>query len=310
MVPVSVSEMGELNHLKDRFPSLSRQVAGVTLADGSTWGIAAGDEQASAIVSHLTEAMQLRPHSEPEYRLLVLTDGRNVPPNFTPLAHKFSGPVLWDFLPAGGDNTITCVVSPARGGDIMANQLLQLSLVIARQVQFRGGFLLHGALMEENGRGVILAGPGGVGKTTASRRLPLSWRSLSDDETLVVRDKRGKYWAHPWPTWSNFMSGGQGGIWDVERAVPLKAIFFMEQAQHDGVKCLGVGASACLLVESAKQASCPMPYSLSDDEVRAIHLQCFDNICVAVKFVPCYHLRLSLQGVFWKEIERVIQKIS
>jgi hypothetical protein len=292
--------------MKDRLPSLSRQVVGFTLSDGSTWGIAAGDEQASALVSRLAEAMQLRPHGEAEYRLLVLTDGRNVPQNVTPLAHEFSGPVLWAYLPPGGDNTITCVVSPARGGDMMANQLLQLSLAIAQQVQFRDGFLLHGALMEENGRGVILAGPGGIGKTTASQRLPLPWRSLSDDETLVVRDRKGKYWAHPWPTWSNFMSGGQGGTWDVERAVPLMAIFFMEQTQHDGVESLGIGESTCLLVESAKQAFCPMPYSLSDDEVRAIHLQCFDNICVAVKSVPCYHLSLSLHGIFWKDIEQVI----
>ena len=30
------------------------------------------------------------------------------------------------------------------------------------------------------------------------------WRSLCDDATLVVRDASGRYWAHPWPTWSRF----------------------------------------------------------------------------------------------------------
>lgn len=83
--------------------------------------------------------------------------------------------------------------------------------VIVLDVENRGGLLLHGALAECKRQGVILAGPGTVGKTTASRRLRLPWHSLSDDATLVVRDRAGRFGAHPWPTWSRFMFGGSWG---------------------------------------------------------------------------------------------------
>jgi len=43
-----------------------------------------------------------------------------------------------------------------------------LSLVFARQAQAFGGVLIHGALAERDGMGVILAAPGGTGKSTAA----------------------------------------------------------------------------------------------------------------------------------------------
>jgi len=55
---------------------------------------------------------------------------------------------------------------------------------------------MHGALVDYSGSGFVRAGPGTVGKSTASRRLPLPWRSLCDDKTLVVRDRKGRFWAH------------------------------------------------------------------------------------------------------------------
>ena len=100
---------------------------------------------------------------------------------------------------------------------------------------------MHGALAEENGIGVILAAPGGTGKTTASDRLPAPWRSLCDDTTLVVRDSQGKYWGHPWPTWSRFLEGGPGGTWEVQEAVPLRGVFFLSQAPEDLTEPLGPG---------------------------------------------------------------------
>jgi SynChlorMet cassette protein ScmC len=191
---------------------------------------------------------------------------------------------------------------------MLANQLMQLSLVIAQQAQNTGGILLHGALIEKDGWGAILAGPGGVGKTTASCRLRSPWRSLSDDVTLVVRGKHGTYWAHPWPTWSNYMLGGKGGTWDVEHAVELKAIFFLAQSQGDRIRPLGAGHSVPLLVEVTEQASWSMAHGQGGAVARALRLQRFENICSLAKSKICYHLHLSLKGAFWKEIERVITR--
>ncbi len=278
----------------------------MVLADGNTWGIVPGDEIAAAIVSRLAEAMQLRSQDASAYRLLVLTDGNGVLAHSTHVKYGLHGSVPWTLLPSEDDHTFTVICFPARDDDMLANQLVQLSLVIARQAQGRGGVLLHGALAEREGWGVILAGPGGAGKTTASQRFPAPWRSLSDDATLVVRDGNGTYWAHPWPTWSNLMSGGLGGTWEVNHAVPLKGIFFLVQAQHDGAEPIGAGESVCLLVESAEQASWSMSHDLGGEEKRAIHLQRFENICALTRTIPCFYLRLSLTGPFWREIERAV----
>jgi SynChlorMet cassette protein ScmC len=284
-----------------------QESAGLTLADGSTWGIAAGDDKAFAIVARLAGTMQLVPQQAPIYQLLVLTDGNGVSMHSTHLAYEPRRSVPKIFLPCEGDNTFTCIVSPTRNKDVLANQLVQLSLFIAQQSQNTGGILLHGALIEKEGwGGIILVGPGGVGKTTASRRVTSPWRSLSDDETLVVRDNTGRYAAHPWPTWSELMSGGKGGSWEVNRAVPLKGICFLAQAPEDAVEPIGAGEAACLLLESSQQTMWPLLRFLKTEEARTIHLRCFENICTLVRTVSCFHLRLSLDGAFWEEIERVI----
>ena len=286
-------------------PSLTQSVTGLALADGTNWGIAGGNEEAQRIVFLLADAMQMRPNKVLAYQLLVLTEGHGV---YTPaqVDHRLAATAPWTVLPPDDDNTFTCIVSFTRNDDMLANQLLQLSLVIARQAQDRGGFLLHGALAEKSGSSVILAGPGGVGKTTASRRLPSSWRSLSDDATLIVCDEEGAYWAHPWPTWSCFMSGGRGGTWDVNHAVPLKAIFFLQQAGQDRVEPVAYGQSVCRLVELAEHTSWSMAHGTGKKVARTLRLKRFENICDLVKVVPCYNLYLSLDGSFWDEIERVI----
>ena len=229
------------------------------LADGSRWEIAAGDEEAAFIVSQLGCAMQLRPSAgaiKPPHhgivrRLLVSVDSRA------------SAADCHASLPFDDEGLAVCVLRPCNHSDGLYIQLMQLSLIIAREAQTRGGILIHGALAERNGIGVILAAPGGTGKTTASDRLPAPWRSLCDDTTLVVRDSQGNYRAHPWPTWSRFLDGGPGGTWDVQSAVPLKGIFFLSHAVEDRVESVGTGHAVSLLVECVKQASMLMAQGLS-----------------------------------------------
>jgi len=184
--------------------------------------------------------------------------------------------------------------------------LLKLSLIFARKAQSNGGFLIHGALAECDGKGVILTAPGGTGKTTASNRLPSPWRSLCDDTTLVVRDPQGTYWAHPWPTWSRFYENGPGGSWDVQKAIPLKGIFFLSRALEDRVESAGSGESVSLLMEGMKQASMSMEQGLSKKEVSFMYLERFNNICAFSKVIPLHILHISLTGSFWKEIEKVL----
>ena len=217
----------------------------------------------------------------------------------------------WVKHPQNGVGRIEAsVVDPGEDGTFLALQLMRIASVVARDAEGRGGVLLHGALVEREGYGYLLAGPGGVGKTTATRRLPRPWRPLCDDATLVVRGPGGNYQAHPWPTWSRFMFGGGGGCWDVEPAVPLQGIFFLAQDDEDRARPLGAGRSANLLVEAAEQIS-PSMFGVFDKEViRAFRLRRFDNICRLARAVPGFELRLSLKGAFWYEMERVAFSIQ
>ena len=278
------------------------------LADGSRWVIAAGNEEAASIVSQLGEAMQLRlttgeiesPLRGVVRRLLALVDAHNP---------KASQATCHAPLPFEDDSSVVCVLRSFTHSDGLFIQLLELSLAIARDAQTRGGVLIHGALAERNGIGVILAAPGGTGKTTASDRLPAPWRSLCDDTTLVVRDSQGNYQAHPWPTWSRFLDGGTGGKWDVQNAVPVKGIFFLSRAAEDRVESVGPGRAVSLLVECAEQTSQPMMRCLSKEETRALHLERFNNLCALARVVPAHVLNISLTGAFWHEIEKMLEGV-
>ncbi|MBA4379456.1 MAG: SynChlorMet cassette protein ScmC [Anaerolinea sp.] len=274
----------------------------LVLADRNCFQIAAGDEGAASILSQLGRSMRLRmttgliepPHHGNLCQLLVRVDARrSVADRYVPSASE-------------NDGIAVCVLGPCNHSDGLYIQLMQLSSVIARETQARGGVLIHGALAERDGMGVILAAPGGTGKTTASNRLPAPWRSLCDDTTLVVRDLQGNYWAHPWPTWSRFLWGGSGDTWDVQRAVPLKGIFFLTREVVDRVESIGPGHAVSLLVECAKQASQFMARGLSKEETRALNLEQFNNLCDLARVVPAHVLHISLTGAFWQEIEQAL----
>ena len=162
---------------------------GLVLADGQSWVIRGLDPEAEATVRELGRVMQLRP---------VQGRGRGKGKG------KGKGKVC---AVSGQEDTrggrgaakgrLFCRLGPARDRHTEVLRMERIATTIVDDSLARNGLLLHGALAVHNGAGFILAGPSGVGKTTASRRLPLPWRSLSDDCVLVVRDANGRYWAHP-----------------------------------------------------------------------------------------------------------------
>jgi SynChlorMet cassette protein ScmC len=276
----------------------------LALADESHWSITAGDEPARSIVSQLGRIMQLSPapqpihHSDPERLFKLLVQVESLP----------SVADCYVPQPPAHDGVVVCLLDPNNQKDSPAVNLTRLSLIIAREAQARGGVLIHGALAERDGCGVILTAPGGTGKTTASNRFPAPWRSLCDDTTLVVKDAQGNYQAHPWPTWSRFLDGGPGGTWNVQSAVPLKGIFLLAQAPGDRAERVGPGHAVSLLVESVRQASMFMPLGLFKEEIRALNLERFNNLCALARVVPAHVLHISLTGTFWEEIDKAIKE--
>jgi len=189
---------------------------------------------------------------------------------------------------------------------MQAFQMEQIASLIARETPVRSGLLLHGALAEYGGSGFIMAGHGGVGKSAASRRLPEPWHSLSDDATLVVRDSGGRYWAHPWPTWSRFCGNGPGDLWPVEQAIPLRAIFFLARAPTARLEPISATQAAALVLESSVNHIGAKAQVTREGAPWAIRRDWISAAQALARAVPGYRLGLSLHGEFWREIERVL----
>lgn len=265
------------------------------LADGRRWLIRPVDEEAAVIVAELGKVMRLGPGKVGrELCVAAWSESARSEAEVGCAAMCY----LADMKP-GPSPSLT-------DRDMQAIQMDRIASLIAREALVRGGLLLHAALAEYEGSGFIMAGPSGIGKSTASRRLPSPWRSLCDDMTLVVRDGKGDFWAHPWPTWSRFYCGGPGGSWAVEDAKPLRASFFLDRSPADQLEPVNATRATALILGSAvnlaREAARPA-------DVNAGRTLCSEGVSVAKALaaaVPAFLLKLSLDGRFWEEIERVL----
>lgn len=284
---------------------------GITLADGMCWKIIADKPETESFVERLANVMMLRVSNFDGCQFLVKVrdrcnlgstnssweDTRNS--SFARLLSEYP----WQGDPLQRGKSISYYFPQEDGNNTSMLPIMQLSSLIALDAMSRGGMLVHGALIVRDGMGVILAGPSGVGKTTACSRLPDTWRSLSDDTTLIVRDPSGDYWAHPWPTWSRFFFGGEGGSWDVGTSVQLKAICFLSQSSELDLVLLGEGEMACLSMDTVEQACIPITREISGEDLQKLNTLLFKNICQMVKTVSGCRLNLDLISPFYEWIE-------
>ena len=170
----------------------------------------------------------------------------------------------------------------------------------------RGGLPLHCALVERDGRGILLVGRSGVGKSTACRRLPEGWRPLCDDLALVVRLKGGGYAAHPLPTWSAVGPDPGACAWDISRSVPLAAIFFLAQSAEDEILPAGNAMASVVLTDAAMTILRSVRVREQSLEKKLLGRNVFGNAVSMARFIPSYVLRLSLTGRFWEKMDRVL----
>jgi SynChlorMet cassette protein ScmC len=211
-----------------------------------------------------------------------------------------------DRSPAPGQNPLVCLLLPGINEAMEIIQMTDLAKMIALETLPAGGLLIHGALAERDGYGVILAAPSGTGKTTASNRLPPPWHALSDDATLVVPDGSGNYIAHPWPTWSRFFDNGPGGSWEVEQGIPLAAVFFLSQSQEDHAEPLNTSEAAAYLMQSVHQImGAPARPGCTREESASLCGMELTAVNALVTVIPAFLLRISLTGTFWNEIASV-----
>ena len=270
------------------------------LSNGAEWRVLAADRAAETILERLAEVMTLRRVSDCRQNHSVQTVFVRVSdvPRMK-MAHE--------------DGGLSCVLPVAwqtkQEADFM--NFISISAVITSNASLSWAILVHSALAEYNGNGVLFAASSGTGKTTASRRLPHWWNSLCDDMTLVVRDESGRWRAHPWPTWSAFCNGGKGGRWDVSHSVPIEAIFFLNQSEAESVEPLGKGEGLIRLVKAFAQVSFfALELAGLTQSDRKINAQWFSDLTDVVSKVPIHKLNLSIDGEFWKHVERAMDDKS
>ena len=172
----------------------------------------------------------------------------------------------------------------------------------------RGGLPLHGALVERDGRGVLLVGRSGVGKSTACRRLPPQWNVLGDDLALAVRRPGGGFAAHPLPTWSAVGPDAEKRAWDIKRGIRLSAIFFLTQADEDEVIPAGRAMASVILADAAMTIFRSVRVQEQSLEKKLLGGNAFANAAAMVNSIPSYILRLSLTGRFWEKIEEALEE--
>jgi len=214
------------------------------------------------------------------------------------------------FYPTDNPNKV-CII-PEKLNETL--QIIQMSIIgqcIALQTLPYSGILLHGALIEKNGIGIVLAAPSGTGKTTASLRVKPPWIHVCDDTTLIIPDFLGNYFAYPWPTWSRFYNNGPGGCWNVQKSVFLRGIYFLRQSEENKIEPIDISHAISYLIESIHQAMNFISRDKWDgDELKKIYQMELSAASVITKNVPVNILNINLTGPFWEKIEEAIQNIN
>lgn len=163
-----------------------------------------------------------------------------------------------------------------------------------------GGIPVHAALLERNGEAIMIAAPGGTGKSTCADRIPLPWHAMCDDSVLLI-PAEGRYYAHPLPTWSDFlMRDINEKVLDIGHAVPVTDIWFLEHGEKDRAIPVGKGEAASRLYQSAVQVS---TVCLRKEYNKTLypgwHKDLFHRCCDAVSYLSCGILQATINGTFW-----------
>lgn len=286
---------------------------GLFLRDGNNWWITGNDESIK-IVDEFASIMKLEeclPDGLPKLilyrsnhkqsRMSSELNSPNLEAEWKLYNHETA--YIWHHISSGD------VISEFKDDITKIDKYITmwLSLLpIHRQSVQMGGFPFHSGLIEYEGRGILLAATGGTGKSTCCRRLPEHWKVLCDDESLIVLDKKKKYHVHPFPTWNDYTEERAKNKWDVQYSVPLSAIFFLEQSEKDEAIPIPTNKAPFFITELAIQVLEKKWINETNEERIELVSKVFNNAFDIAKVIPAFHLRVSLNGHFWEEIEKAI----
>ena len=290
------------------------------LADGQCWQFVA-TEGIDSWVERLASLMELkRAKANGHPKLIYMPKELNSESHGDPISRLT--PEIRRFLPPSGwtprdlvwlriwshrDTThIICEIGHEDGKEQDVLKMRMSLQPVYKKAQDLGGLPLHAALIEREGSGILLVASSGKGKSTSCRRIPKPWRSLCDEEALILRDDSKGYLAHPFPTWSEYIMKRSNRTWNTQHHLPLSAIFFLEKAESENALAIGKGLTAVLVHRSAMEICHRNLVTLSFEERRIVIKKLFDNACELARKIPAFKLRLSLNGRFWEEMEKVL----
>jgi len=185
--------------------------------------------------------------------------------------------------------------------------MMQLFLdLIFLRIYEKNVFSLHGGLVVLKQEGVLLLGPGGIGKSTCCERIPAPWKALSDDLTLAALSSENSYVAYPLPTWSRIIAGEDSVTCDFKEPFKIRGICFLTQGKEDSINSLHPSQAAVLIYKNAKSIYIPLIGRFPFFKQKTFTAKTLDYACALAKEVPCYKLEVSLEGKFWEKIEEVI----
>lgn len=137
------------------------------------------------------------------------------------------------------------------------------------------GLMVHACGIDDDGKGYLLAGNSGHGKSTVARL----WKGRStvlNDDRIVIRYKDRRFWMYGTPWHGEYTKVSPHGV-------PIEKIFFLHHADRNSVKkCNGAGAASMLLTRSFPP--------LWDAEGMKFTL---DFCSQLVSAVPCYRLNFK-----------------
>lgn len=283
------------------------------LNGGNTWHLDA-DKDRFPLVQEMARVMELEPADASEdVSQLFLTGPDGISSHVSTgngnpeLVYEGVRLRIWWL---GSRTGAVCEVLGETSGDEGYHTLRMAVQIIHHHNILLGGLTLHAALLEHEGRGVLVAARGGSGKSTCCRRLPGHWKAWCDDETLVAKNAAGGYVAHPFPTWSHYLDEEGVKTWAPETAVPLSTVLFLEQAEEDGIVSLPAYEVPMWLYHSVFPVyERNFGEHLKKVEKNSFNTRLFDNACHLARAVPTYVLRASLTGRFWDKIEGVLDGI-
>lgn len=177
---------------------------------------------------------------------------------------------------------------------------------IGCQISKSGGLPVHSALFEHRGKGILIAGKSGAGKTTMFSNAPSHWKAMADDCAFVVKSNQG-YVVHPYVTPSELLAEKKQSVRDINISTSLKGLFFLEQSAFDDIEQISRLKAASALYEVAA-SSLVFYYRdfLNDPQLKNLRKDLFNNACDIVNVVPAYRLRASRYNTIWPILEKAI----